>query len=65
MDYGPIVMLVIGVFAGVILMRLAALWNKYRGQRVVTCPENQRPAGVVVDTRHAATGGLFSRPTCA
>ena len=25
---------------------VGGLWWKYRGQRVVTCPENQRPAGV-------------------
>ena len=29
-------------------------WLKYRGQRVVTCPETKQSAGVVVDATHAA-----------
>jgi hypothetical protein len=39
---------------------LGRAFLKYRGQRVITCPENQRPAGVAVDTGHvlrAALGG--------
>ena len=46
---------------GVILVRLVTLWWKYRGRRVVTCPENQRPAGVSLDARHAALLGLEFR----
>lgn len=33
---------------------LGRTWLKYRGQRVITCPENKRPAAVVVDAAHAA-----------
>lgn len=55
-------MLVIGLFAGIVLMRLAALWAKYRGRRLVTCPENQTPAGVALDARHAALSGLGFQP---
>ena len=33
---------------------LGNVWLKYRGQRVITCPETKRPAGVVVDAAHAA-----------
>lgn len=54
-------MLAAGLLVGVILARLVVLWWKYRGQRVVTCPENQRPAGVTVDAGHAALGGLTFR----
>ncbi|HKE29605.1 MAG TPA: hypothetical protein VKB88_44960 [Bryobacteraceae bacterium] len=61
MGFGPLIMLVVGVFAGIGLMRLAALWSKYRGERVVTCPENQRPAGVTLDAGHAAASGLGFR----
>ena len=43
-------------------MRLAALWSKYHEQRVVTCPENRRPAGVVLDARRAAVTGLMFDP---
>ena len=33
---------------------------KYRGDRVITCPENQRPAGVRVDASHVLLTTLFS-----
>ena len=61
MDFAPLFMLGVGVFAGIALMRLAALYAKYRGKRIVTCPENQRPAGVALDARHAALSGLGLR----
>jgi hypothetical protein len=35
---------------------------KYRGQRVIRCPENQRPAGVRVDAAHAAATGFGKAP---
>src|SRR4051812_32154834 len=34
--------------------RLIRAWWRYRGMRVITCPENFRPAGVQVDASHAA-----------
>jgi hypothetical protein len=34
------------------------VWFRYRGRRVITCPENLTPAGVTVDTRHAAATAL-------
>ena len=61
MDFAPLFMLGVGVFAGIALMRLAALYAKYRGKRIVTCPENQRPAGVALDASHAALSGLGLR----
>lgn len=33
--------------------RWMAKWLNYRGQRLVTCPENRRPAGVRLDAAHA------------
>jgi hypothetical protein len=50
------------VVAALGLGRLASAWLKYRGRRVITCPENRRPAGVVVDARHAAATGLAKAP---
>ncbi len=44
--------------AGIVLWRLASAWLKYRGTRVITCPENRRPAGVSVDARYAAATAL-------
>ena len=43
------------VLAGVVLTRVLRGWLRYRGARVITCPENRRPAGVQVDSWHAAT----------
>jgi hypothetical protein len=38
--------------------RWASAWWKYHGRRVITCPENQKPAGVSVDAGHAAATTL-------
>jgi len=62
MELGPLIMLVVGLFAGVVLMRLAAALARYAGKRVITCPETHRPAGVTVDARHAALSGLALHP---
>lgn len=58
MEFGPLIMLGVGVFAGIVLMRLAALMSRYRGERVVTCPENKRSAGVKLNVGHAVASGL-------
>jgi hypothetical protein len=50
------------LLAGATLWRLGSLWWKYRGQRVITCPENKRPAGVAVDAAHAAAGAFGKTP---
>jgi hypothetical protein len=52
------VLLAIGAVAAVVLGRMAVSWVKYRGNRLITCPENRRPAGVRVDTGHAAATSL-------
>ena len=57
--------LVIGlavVLAGFAAWRLVSAWWKYRGRMVITCPENQQPAGVSVDTGHAAATALGGTP---
>jgi hypothetical protein len=36
---------------------VARNWLKWRGSRVITCPENHRPAGVRVDAGRAALHG--------
>lgn len=46
----PIALIAVGV--------LAFRYFHIRGARVITCPENHRPAGVEVDARHALFGGL-------
>ncbi len=39
-----------------------AAFFKFRGTRVVTCPETNRPAAVTVDAVHAATTAPFDKP---
>lgn len=46
----------------IVLAAYAALairtWIRYRGVRLVTCPDNTRPAGVTVDVGRAVIGAL-------
>ena len=38
------------------------VWFRYRGRRVITCPENRTPAGVTVNARYAAVTALGKAP---
>ena len=60
----PAFLLVAAVASGVLLLtiQLFRYWLRWRGTRVVTCPENQRKVGVEVDARHAAFTGLYTGP---
>ncbi|HEY1340901.1 MAG TPA: hypothetical protein VGF59_25485 [Bryobacteraceae bacterium] len=54
-------LLVLGLAAGAVgvaLGRMVFATLRYRGERLITCPENCRPAGVRVDARHAAATAL-------
>ena len=57
-----VIMAVGGVLVLVALWRLSSVWLNYGGERLITCPENQRPAGVQVDARHAAATALGHAP---
>ena len=48
-----LIIVVAAILAHMTAGRLVCGWLKYRGRMVVTCPENQRPAVVSVDARHA------------
>jgi hypothetical protein len=57
--------LVVAIVAGlcsIVAWRFGGTWWKYRGRRVVTCPENQNPAGVTLDARHAMATALGKPP---
>src|SRR5260370_33536806 len=59
------VMLVVAILAlaaVLVVVRLGSAWIKYRGQRVIQCPENLRPAGVVVKAAHAAATAFGKAP---
>ncbi len=53
---------IVVVVAVLILSWFGRLWLKYRGKRVIQCPENLRPAGVVLDAAHAAATGFGKAP---
>jgi hypothetical protein len=50
------------VLAAIVIGRAVWLWWKYRGARVITCPENQRPAGISVDAGHVAAHAFSQTP---
>lgn len=37
-------------------------WRRWRGTRIVTCPENKQPAAVDMDLRYAIVGSIAGRP---
>jgi len=57
-------LVVFGVAAVVVFaaVRLTGAWFRFRGDRLITCPENLQPAGVQVDARHAAVTALTAGP---
>ena len=56
--WSGIILLALLVLAGVVFGRA---YLRYRGDRVITCPENHRPAGVAVDTGHVLLTTLEGR----
>ena len=58
--------LVLALAAGLFILRaIPAVQSlfRYRGQRLVTCPETHKPEAVNVDTKEAALGAFLSEPT--
>ena len=59
----PVLVVSLGVaLLVVVLGRVVYRWTVFRAKRLVTCPENQRPAGVNLDAGHAAWTGLGKSP---
>lgn len=61
------VQLAVALVVAVVLLgfgvgRLVKMWWKFRGDRVVTCPETRRTVGVKVDARHVAATSLAGSP---
>src|SRR5881394_3546466 len=50
------ILLVMAALVALAAWRWVGPWLKFRGDRVVRCPENHRPAGVRLDAWHAASG---------
>jgi hypothetical protein len=57
--------LALGMFCLVYYVMPPAIeaYVKFRGKRVITCPETRTPVGVKVDVKHAASTAAFSRRT--
>ncbi len=55
-------LIALAVVAGFAAWRFVRAWMLYHGRRVIQCPENQRPAGVEVDARHAGLTALGGGP---
>jgi hypothetical protein len=60
MDIGWVIASIIAIAALYFMVpRIVGVYFKYRGKRVITCPETRKPAGIEVDVVHAAlTAGL-------
>jgi len=58
----PIGLLVLGLI-GWSLWQVARTYRRFRGTRVVTCPENGQPAAVELATWHMAVTATFRGPT--
>jgi len=56
------VAIVVLAVAAITLGRVVWLWWTYRSARVITCPENLRPAGVFVDAAHVAARPFGKAP---
>jgi hypothetical protein len=41
---------------------VVATYIKFRGKRIITCPETRKPAAIEVDARHAALSAAVSHP---
>jgi hypothetical protein len=52
-----LVAIVLVVYAGIAIRT----WWRFRGTRVVTCPETRRAAGVTVDVGHAMASAVWER----
>jgi hypothetical protein len=57
-----VVVAIAAVLCGIAAWRLVGAWLKYRGRRVVTCPDNHNPAGVTVDSIHAMATAIGASP---
>jgi hypothetical protein len=58
LNIGILLILVVAIAAGFAAWRFSRIWLRYLGRMVITCPENQRPAGVSVDAGHALATSL-------
>jgi len=56
------ILIVLLGFAGWGFWRAVRAYLKFRGRRIVACPETQQPAAVEMATRHIAVTAVFREP---
>lgn len=58
------ILILIGVLSGLywVVPKAARAYLRYRGSRVITCPETRAPAAIEVDAKHAALTAAASYP---
>ena len=62
-NLSPSVLAVAGLWLAVFLVvPIVSAWRRWRGTRIVTCPENKQPAAVDMDLRYAIVGSIAGRP---
>jgi hypothetical protein len=61
MTYTWVVLAAAAIVGLVAAGKLLVSWYRFRGDRVITCPENQRPAGVSLSAGRAARTALLGK----
>lgn len=52
----------IAILAAYLIFRFARSYFRFRGQRLITCPETHQPAAVALDSGHLAREAVFGQP---
>lgn len=48
--------------AAFVTLQVVSAWRRWRGTRIIICPETERPAAVDLDLRYALAGSILGRP---
>ena len=57
-----VILLVLAAIAFFLILRSTRAYFRFRGKRLITCPENEKPAAVEVDAIHAASKAAVAAP---
>jgi len=55
----------VAIVALALFSGIASTWRRYRGKRLITCPDNRETAAVDVDAWHAATRAQLRLTSCS
>jgi hypothetical protein len=57
-----LILTLVALLAVVLAVQGVIAWQRWRGTRLVTCPETRKPAAVEMDLPHAVLGAMAGRP---